>query len=1003
MVGGRRGRQSVAGGFTASLLFLALFLALALAACGRGKQEVRQVGGLLGVEPSAVDFGDIALGKEMRQTLTLRNDGLVEMNVDQLPGFQGGPQLDFEVVGLPLVLRSGESLQVEVRYHPQQTGSQHALVGLQTDSPVQDALSVALQGHSVLGLAQLSADTLDFGDVVVGESATLSFTLLNNDGHAATEIAIAPVQGPGKGAFTPAQSGKVPLASEQLLTVPCLFAPPALGTFGALVHVTPCPTCQPRTVALLGSGVDRLLSVKPSSIDFGNVQLGQKASAPVLISNLSLGKVTLRSASISGSSDVTLGLASGGSAPIELGPGQTLTALFTFAPTRLGAQSAAATLTASDGAPGLVSLIGLGVGPVLSARPTSFYVGPALVGTTRTARISLTNVGLDPAQTAPLNVTRAWLRTSDGAAWVITSAPRFAVGEPGSSADVELAFTPRTATLSTATLVLESNDGLHPSVEVDLAGLGRVLAPCNARLLPAGTVEFGRTQLQHPTTQGFEIINDGPDDCILGDPSLTAGGPAFHWPGAVIPGGRTLPPAGRMSVRLEFTPDQAQTYSGAVEMYVSNKAAPMLHVELRGEGDGSCFFLTPGAIDFGQAQSGCAATVRTAYAVNQCASPVSVESATIPAGPFAVGALQALPAIVQPQTSLEIPIQYQPGSAGDDVAALSVTASTGGSAYQIGLTGGSVSGKYVSDSWSQSTPKVDLLLVIDNSGSMAEEQQALQLNLNRLWSRIALANADFHIAVTTSGVNPYDSGWTQCPGGASGGEAGRFFPVDNSRPRILTPQTPDLQNSLYANINVGLCHWDERLIEPAIDALTAPLINESKVPGTPLPADGNAGFLRDDARLSVLVVSDTDDDNDVPSPPSVESMAAQLYAVKKGVKEMVSFTAIVPLQNCATVEQFGPRNRQLVAALNGTAYDICDLKNMGDLLDRAIGDLMQPLSSFALTAVPREPGQIEVTINGAKVSGFSYDQKTNRIVFAKGSVPPPGSTVGASYAPACGG
>ena len=992
MAGGRR------------VLLAALAMApLAMAACGRGKGEVRQVGGLLAVTPSGVDFGDVALGKELQQTLTLRNDGLVEMAVDQLPGFQGGPQEDFELIGLPAVLRSGATTEVEVRYHPQQTGIQAAQVGLHTDSPGQDPLAVSLKGHSVLGLAQLSADTLDFGEVVVGESASMSFTLLNNDGHAPTDVAIAPVQGADATVFTPARLGTVPLASEQLLTVPVSFAPPALGVFGALVQVTPCPTCQPRSVTLQGSGVDRLLLVQPASVNFGNVLLGQSAAQQITITNLSHRKITLRSALVTGTGEVTLALAAGASSPIDLGSGQRLSGLLTFAPTKLGAQSATATLAASDGAPGLVNVTGLGTGPVIDPRGTSLYVGAALVGTTRTAHLVVTNLGLDPAGTAPLNVSRAWLRTSAGSAWVITSAASFTAGEPGGTSEVKIAFAPQTAALSSATLVLESNDGLHPSVEVELNGLGRLLAPCNARLLPAGTVEFGRTKLLHPTTQGFEIVNQGEDDCIFGDPELTAGGPAFRWPGAVNPRGRTLPAGGRMSVRVEFFPEQAQQYGGAVEMYQSNPAAPKLHVDLRGEGDSGCFLVTPGAVDFGQAQSGCGASTQKVYAVNHCAGPVSVNSVSIPAGPFTVGAMPALPAVVQPQTSLEIPVEYTASTSGDDVASLSVTASTGGSAYQAGLTGGTVSSQPVSESWSQSSPKVDLLLIIDNSGSMAEEQQAVRQNLNRLWSRIALANADFHIAVTTSGVYPYAAGWTQCPGGANGGEAGRFFPVDNSSPRILTPQTPGVQDALFANLNVGLCHWDERLLEPAIDALTAPLISETKLLGTPWPADGNAGFLRDDARLSILAVTDTDDDDDVPNPPSVESMVAQIYAVKKGIKEMVSFTGIVPLQNCATIEQFGPRNRQIAAAMNGTLYDICDLKHMGDTLDHAVGDLMQPLASFPLGAHPRDPAQIRVTVNGAQMTGFSYDPRTNRIVFAQGSVPPPGSTINASYDPACGG
>src|SRR5205807_6448159 len=107
--------------------------------------------------------------------------------------------------------------------------------------------------------------------------------------------------------------------------------------------------------------------------------------------------------------------------------------------------------------------------------------------------------------------------------------------------------------------------------------------------------------------------------------------------------------------------------------------------------------------------------------------------------------------------------------------------------FLSGITGGAQTAATIVDQWDQSTPKVDLLIVIDNSGSMAEEQKALAQNLDHLWNRIALANADYHIAVTTTGMYPFTGGFDHCPGGAEGGEAGRLVPVNNERPRLPTP------------------------------------------------------------------------------------------------------------------------------------------------------------------------------------------------------------------------
>jgi hypothetical protein len=456
-----------------------------------------------------------------------------------------------------------------------------------------------------------------------------------------------------------------------------------------------------------------------------------------------------------------------------------------------------------------------------------------------------------------------------------------------------------------------------------------------------------------------------------------------------------------MSVRLEFVAQQAITYSGAVSFYLSNRSAPSMTVGLAGSGDASCFFVTPPTVDFGATTVGCGIPDKPVHAVNQCAFHVTVTAVDTTGSPFSASA--ALPARIQPNTSASISIGYQPPAQGDDVGAVRVYTDMRPEPFLSGITGGAQAAATIVDQWDQSTPKVDLLIVIDNSGSMAEEQAALAQNLEHLWSRIALANADFHIAVTSTGMYPYSafSGVT-CPGGAGGGEGGRFFPVDDSRPRILTPQTPDVKNVLFANTDVGTCHYDERHLEPVLAALTDPLVSSTKAPGTPWPDDGNAGFLRDDARLALLAVRDADDANDELNPKPVSDYLSRLAQVKKGALDLISFAGIVPLSSCpATAEEVGTRYQEIARELRGHLEDICDLANFGSLLESSLGDLLLPLSSFPLSGRPRDPSAIAVTVDGAAVTQWSYDPASNRLVFPLGAVPPPGSHITARYETAC--
>jgi hypothetical protein len=967
---------------------------LLLAACGGASQsKVRALGGILAVTPETLDFGDVALGKEQTHRVVLRNTGLVSMTVGQLAQFADPA---FEVKGLPATLGPGGAADLTVRYRPPELGTHERTLRIVTDSPESDGADVDLRGHAVRGLATLSGDAFDFGPVVVDETATRDLLLTNDDGHAETSVAIAPPS--DTSAFLVTPPGEQAMAAEQSMVVRIQFRPDRLAAYNSALSVTPCPTCSPRQITLTGTGVDRLLAVRPEALDFGNVRLAAEATQPFTVTNISKGPLVVQALTHSGSADLTASL-DGSQLPRTLAPGETAAGTARFRPRNLGVQQAQASIAVSDGGPAVLGMTGAGIGPVLQAKPKSLFVGPTALGTTRTSNVTVTNVGLDPQTNAPLALSGVWLENNDGS-WTVQGGA-MTVGAPGASVDLPVSFTPRTTGMSQATLVIQSNDGLRPRVEVPVAATGRELLPCSLSISPGVPVDFGTQRLFSPVVGGFELTNRTADDCIVGDPAIVAGAPAFRWPGGVVPAGRTLPPGGRMSVRVEFGAERAGTYTGTVKFYVSNRSAPAMAVDLVGSGDASCFFVTPPTVDFGPTTLGCGIADQLAYAVNQCGFPVTVTAVETTGAPFSASA--TLPVRLQPNTNAAIAIGYRPPAAGDDVGAVRVYTDMRAEPFLSGITGGAQVAATIVDQWDQSTPKVDLLMVIDNSGSMAEEQRALAQNLDRLWNRIAAANADFHIAITTTGMYPYSSfpGY-DCPGGANGGEAGRFFPVDNSRPRLLTPQTPDVKNVLFANTNVGTCNYDERFLDPVLAALTDPLISSTKAPGTPFPNDGNAGFLRDDARLALLAVSDADDSNDVVSPAPVSDYVRRLAQVKKGALDLISFAGIVPLSSCpATAEGVATRYKEIARQLGGHLEDICNLENFGSLLESSLGDLLFPLTSFPLSARPNDPGAMVVTVDGAAVTNWSYDPASNRVVFPASAVPPPGSHITARYEPAC--
>src|SRR5207248_1318178 len=130
-----------------------------------------------------------------------------------------------------------------------------------------------------------------------------------------------------------------------------------------------------------------------------------------------------------------------------------------------------------------------------------------------------------------------------------------------------------------------------------------------------------------------------------------------------------------------------------------------------------------------------------------------------------------------------------------------------------------------------------------------------------------------------------------CPGGANGGEAGRLFPVDGSRSRIVSSAAGTAAATIAQNVQVGICHNLVQGLESMRAALSDPLVHNTDDPRTAQPNDGNDGFLRGSARLAVVFLSDEDDHSGF-DPASYAQFLKSVKGVNMGHR--VSAWAIVP-------------------------------------------------------------------------------------------------------------
>lgn len=203
-----------------------------------------------------------------------------------------------------------------------------------------------------------------------------------------------------------------------------------------------------------------------------------------------------------------------------------------------------------------------------------------------------------------------------------------------------------------------------------------------------------------------------------------------------------------------------------------------------------------------------------------------------------------------------------------------------------------------------SCKKVDLLFVIDNSGSMADEQLNLAASVPSFIASMQneLAETEgYNIGVITTDLYIFDISCSPLSIGnlvtMTGGEfsSNQQCGPYSSGQRYMT-ENDNLDDKFNCAARVGVSGaGDEHPIEAALTALRPPLADAGGC---------NEGFLREDALLVVVFITDEEDDHETPesscngnvepgSPGEPATWFQDLIAVKGGDESKIVVVSLV--------------------------------------------------------------------------------------------------------------
>ena len=967
--------------------------------CDRPGSSGRGARAAFAARPEVLEFGPAAVGSTKSVKLKLANGGRAPVRIEgalsSVPNVEVPP---FE----PFTLSAGGEKELEVRFKPEVEGSVEGVVEIFTDADATDKASqVSFSGLGVKAMVEVRNPALDYGNVPL-ETVVVRDLVLHNPTNVDSPMRLE-LAGPDADLFTSTLFSKdVVLKAGQDWSIPVGFKPNRLGSAMAEVHVRVCEACEPVVVPLTGMGVAARLEISPVRVDFGRVAVGATAVERIIVRNQGAEPVSYTGASIVSNSGglfrVVSAVAPQGN---TLKPGEAAEIHVSFTPVAQGqvpegrVEIQVRASNSTSPAP-KVALAGEGGSSCIAVQPRMIDFGDVAEGMSATRQVEVINRCRTQVLLSDLQI-----NTQKGGFFTLAQAPASLPIEPGKSATVGVTFTPRSgAGEGTAQMAVTVRQGSATSTEgVTLKGSGKVFPPCQYTMTPQ-VLDFGRVPVGSEVSLGVSLRNTGSTPCFLASMQLASGSDGVFSASRLE--NRVVPPGAKATLLVRFKPDAAASFAGLAEGWVNHPSAGHPTVTVQGEGSQGCFAVQPTHLEFGLTKLTCEPRTKELIAYNRCPGPVTVQGMVLERDTeeISLTSSPSFPLTMVSGQTFRIRAKYEPTDEGEDLAALRFNLGEG-SIYSASLIGrGATNANKVDSFVQESGAKVDVLFVVDNSGSMMEEQQSLGSNFAAFMTAATASGVDYHIGVTTTGLDQSSGGWSQCPGGAEGGESGRLFPVNNSSPRVITPATPNAAGVFANNTRVGVCHWNEQGLEAAYRALSDPLLHSLDDPRTPQANDGNGAFLRDEARLAIIFVTDEEDFSSQPV-PFYETYFKTLKNNDPGKLSISAIAGPADLASCSTASSSGTRYIQLAQATGGVVESICT-PNWAESLKKLSDTTFGPKRAFPLTDVPADPAQISVRVNGTEVTtGWHYEAATNSILFDMGAAPPPGSLIEVTYPLGC--
>ena len=1010
---------------------------------GSGFQSADELGAE--ATPTAILFGILPLGEvdtRFIEVLHTGGSGTLELVAIRYVA-ESGSDISLELPELTR-LEPGESTRVGVRFQPTDAIQDTGVVEIETNTINSSGAALVLQ--IPIDTTPPRSDVLSdlmvvaFGGVETATTESRELVLANI-GSLDVSITSVTIEEASGEDFSVTVAGGIPhaLGFNGTLPLEVHYTPTGFDTDTAIVKVvySAADGGGDLIVPVNGSEISAELKVTPSPLDFGLRAAGeahvetltitsQNNAVPLRISDVALVEL--------GEWSDTITIEPWPEEGRIIGPDESLELEVTFTPTEGMvapptpiAELAFSTNDPSDEGVQTLSVYGQRSGTGLEVFPPDIvYFGYVGVGGQVTREVTLYNAGNAPVNVESVNL-EGDFSILNGDDWPPTDSPPLpATLEPGEPTVVTVRFFNAGPPLETTwgKLIIVSDHAAMPEWEVLLNVQKVEGGACLLQFTPSA-IDYGMVPPWTQHTQSLSLVNIGSsvchyhsaitDDCeeveaceVSPDAEMAASTSVKYAVTAEPEAGTEIQPGEVVSVEVTFDapdPEPAITpHPGMVRARVTSldgqtgeevttvhpSASSWLNIpNLLGSVGVGQFEVSPPVLDFQLVEIGCVSPPTVVTGSNVGLAPLEVSEWWLEGCTEEVRVLEA----PEPEQvhelgmgqSLTWTFDYGPVDESTDTCTLFIVSSDSQTPTEVSVTGIGAYPAEVVDLFTDSeAQKVDVLFVVDDSGSMTEEQGNLSDSFEAFIYEAASWDSDYQIGVTTTTVSLLE---------LSGGV------LFGSPPWVTNANWEKFVNIVEVGVTGSGTEqgiWSafiatgETLNSPPAEACEADHdcgLNRGCVEG--LCQGLNYGFFREDAALEIVFVSDEDDQ----SPAELEEYLNHFRGIKGyDHPELLHMHAIVgPPGGCSSANgsaDAGLRYMNMAEATGGAMYSICELDFAKGL--EGIGEIaFAAKMEYTLSQIPA-PTTISVTIEGLPcpnmtggIFNWVYDAEDNTVTLTE--------------------